>query len=133
MGMNRHWEKFEAGRDSFKPLKWLWQHVTRGYTDLEVYDLDETIVLFTYPRLKHYIEWQCEHGSSCPPDLDPAAWLNVLRKIEAAFDLQYERIINPETHDSENYGRWIERIQQEDVVINEGMTLFGKYLIELYG
>lgn len=138
MGMNKHWEAFEAGMTKKKPLKWLWQRVTRGYDDRDIYDLDDSLIRLIYPRLKHFVTWQTEHGMSCAQDLDPAAWLEVLRKMERAFDILHERSINPEKdppdpEDKVCWDKWVLTIQNEDNEIKEGLTLFGKYLQELFG
>ena len=141
--MNQHWEQFEAGQKHKRPVRWLWQRLTRGYDDRDVYDLDEALVRFAYPRLKHFITWQCDHGMSCPPSLDPAAWLEVLRKIEKAFDIQAGRLglygleetkaPTPAEWTEESYQKWLDTINEEDKQIKEGIELFGKYLLDLFG
>jgi len=123
MSQNQKWEKFEDGRYKNTPIKWWWQRVTRGYDDRDVWNLNIAIIDFVTPRIKHYITWQCEHGMSCPEDLDPASWLDVLRKIETAFD-QYSG--EKEWDEEEDVTAYLDRTK-------EGIMLFGKYLEEFHG
>lgn len=121
MGQTKVWEAFEAGanrtRDLPRRFKWLRQRFTRGYADPDIWDLDRTIVEFVYPRLKHFVTWQCEHGKSCPVGLDPSTWLEILRKMERAFELLHED------------GFVFEKEEKE---IKEGLELFAKYLPDLW-
>lgn len=100
----------------FRPVRYAYQRLVRGYDDGVVWDLDEHLTKFIYPRLKLYYEYQSEHGMAYPASLDPAAWLEVLSKIVEAF-----RILHDGQESPENQG-----------AVEEGLTLFGKYYRDLW-
>ncbi len=138
MGMNQYWEAFEKASFKKTPLKWWWQRITRGYDDRDVWDLSDAIAAYVYPRLHHYVTWQKEHGMSCPEDLDPATWLEVLNKIDRAFKFMDERtrdegVPPPPYEDKAAWDKWSDQIMKEDQEIKEGIVLFGKYLQDLWG
>lgn len=120
--MQRYWEKFECGanrtRDLPHLIKWWWQRLFRGYDDRDIWNLDKAIIRFIYPRLDFFVTWQCEHGMHYPADdMDPAAWLNALKKMREALKL----LSKPK--------EWTE---EEEKTIKEGTELLGKYLRDLY-
>ena len=69
-------------------LRWFQQRVTRGFDDRDMWGLDTAITAFVYPRIKFFNKWQKEHGMGVPADFEknPAEWLEVLNKIELAFE-----------------------------------------------
>ena len=74
------------------------------------------------------MEYETEHGMLLPKDFktDPAAWLEVLRGIEYAFDELYKEYSGElgDQNDQEKYFAREARIQK-------GLELFGKYLRDL--
>ena len=141
MGTNQKWEAFEKRanrtRDSPSRVRYLWQRIFRGYDDRDVWDLDDAITKFVKPRLDHFVTWQCEHGISCPEDLDPSSWLEILRKMQKAFDLMLDRVngdeeVAPPYENKVMWEAWANKMTENDKAIAEGVVLFGKYLKDLF-
>ena len=114
--------------------KWQLQAKFRGYSDCDIWNLNDFIVQTVYPPLKKFVEYEKEHGMALPFDFekDPAGWLTVLDKILFAFeetwkennDMDYGLDVvmkkTPEER-TEYYGK-----------IQEGFELFGKYCRNLW-
>jgi len=140
MSKNKYWEDFEDKSGLWnlrRQAKWFWQRLTRGFDDQDLWSLDRTIARFVYPRLEKFRTWQCEHGNSCPGDLDPASWLEVLNKMVLAFELLHDRDtgeeeVAPTPDDKVCWDIWVTHIQENDAKIKEGLALFGKYLPDLW-
>lgn len=128
-------------------LNWFWQRRTRGFDDRDIWGLDCAITEFVYPRLKYFNTWQKEHGVGTPADFanNPAEWLEVLNKMEKAFEnmardnfscgfgvddfhsvpskadfkepLDYEQALK----------EWHRVSDRRNKEIEEGLALFGKY------
>lgn len=126
MSKKKYWESFEKHADGIRDLplhlKWFWQRRTRGFDDRDLWNLDNTIIQFIYPRLKVFRDWQCEHGYSYPSDLDPASWLEVLNKMTKAFEL-----LSDPNSDIEVVVDKTKKAQ-----IEEGLGLFTKHLRDLW-
>lgn len=128
MADQSHWEEFEKRRSNyrvrghslFEEARFLYQRLTRGYDDRDVWDVSEGLTRFLRPRLKAYIKWQSEHGMHVPQDFqkDPAAWLNVLSKIDFALDII----------DKGDYRR-----EGSEADVQNGLALLGKYYRDLWG
>ncbi len=117
-------------------LKWKWQRLVYGYSDCDVCGLNSFILEKVYPPLKEYVKYQTEKGMSTPQEFakDPAAWLNVLREIEYAFDEIYK---DDEFGYSEEYmGEVKRRTEEESKIrqkrIEDGLVYFGRYLRDLW-
>lgn len=89
-----------------------------GYHKSDIWDLSETLRWDISNKVILYTTWQCEHGRYLPKEFhgDPAAWAEVLRKIELAW-----------TRVRDN------GIEGNEAQVEEGMALFGKYFNELHG
>ena len=106
-------------------------------------DGEETIrdiaVLTLYEVISDYSDWQEQHGLYLPPDFatDPTGWAIALQKMKRAFRLLYEEIMSEgELWEAKNkwkdYGEEdVEEIKELNEEIQEGLTLFGKYLFYL--
>lgn len=125
MANQNEWQEFEerkvANNNSLSArLGFFLQRKARGYDDRDVWDLGHAITTFVYPRLKHFITWQAEYGKRVPQEFinDPAEWLNVLRKIERAFDIVVVGDYRSDTAKAE---------------VGEGLSLFARYYLDLWG
>lgn len=129
----RQWEKFEESVNGWHPFKWAWQRVTRGYDDYEIANLNHSLTAFIRQRLAHFVEWQLEHGKSCPSDLDPASWLEVLNKMNKAFELLSDSYFGypPQNAMEEDFPIMRVLTDEEKAIVKEGTELFGKYLTDL--
>lgn len=107
-------------RMTFKRIKWFYQKIVYGYSDVDLWDLHSFIVKKTLPPLKAFKEMR---RYSYPPEVGSLeAWNEILGKILWAFensDFVYE--------DME-----AEELQKKYDKINEGMALFGKYFQHLW-
>lgn len=92
-------------------IRWIWQKITRGFTDCDLWDLDHTIAKFVLPRLKAFKKQL--HGY--PSGLDEKQWDAIIGKMIVAF----EHIIKEDdwTHAKE---------------VDEGLELFGLYFQNLW-
>jgi hypothetical protein len=91
-------------------LRKIWQKLTRGFADEEVYDLDETIAKFLAPRLLRLAEL---NNRQLP---EPMGWRGILTKMADAFG-QYQEL-----------GESVEGRQYFD----EAMDLFSFFFEELW-
>lgn len=91
--------------------------------------LRENIILSLRDSIKKYVQHEAEHGILLPQDFktDPAAWLNVLRSIEYAFDELYLEYEGEKVSCETNQEAMIKRREK----IQKGLELFGKYLVDL--
>lgn len=96
----------------------IWQHVTRGFSDADLWNLDMTMAKFLFPRLKRYKE----HSYSLPEPFTPDEWNAILDKMIKAMDI----IAN---------GKWGMPSEQQEKLekeVDEGLELFGKYFRYLW-
>jgi hypothetical protein len=99
-------------------IKQKWQKLTRGYSDEELWNLDETICEWILPRLKAFKEKTFGY----PPDLNsPKEWDELLDKMILAFELHISDVPNSP-----------EQARKEGEQIEEGMKLFCKYFRNLW-
>lgn len=99
----------------------------------------ELTVRRVFKSLNEYADWACESGLYLPPDYakDPTGWNEVLRKMQRAFRLLSEEL-DGEGQLWEAKNKWKqfgeqdkEEVQALEKEIQEGLTLFGKYLFYL--
>lgn len=133
MSHNKYWVEFERGLKEHRAhLPWEWRshfffikrflgRLINGYHKSDIWDLDKTLTAFIPDKVEAYTIWQCEHGKHLPDKFkaDPAAWTEILRKIERAW------VIIRDVYFEEDEGLIKE--------VEEGMALFGRYFNELHG
>lgn len=114
-------------------VKWFFQRVTRGYDDRAMWDLGGYILNHAYKPFKAFVKKYEEEGLSLPHDFvtDPAAWLLVLQKIEFSFDYYWNSLHDDCSFD-EYKQKTKEEIHEENKKVQEGMELFGKYMMDLW-
>lgn len=119
------------------PIKFYYQsfeykcdQINKGYSNEDVFDLDIFIVEKIRNPFKAYVRYQEEHGKTLPKDFktNPSGWLEVLSKIEYAFDAYQEDFESGFFIDIEKTEK--QKIREQK--IQEGFELFGKYLKDLY-
>lgn len=98
----------------------------------EVYNLDVTAVLFIAPRLRLLIKGGFEKCGATPNwfddrlgHLDWEQWFAVLKKMQFAFDTLEQSIDETGLYDLSEL-----TVEQKEG-INEGLELFGKYMLYL--
>ncbi len=102
-----------------KPIKWFFQRLFRGYSDHDMWNLSFFMVKKLSDPIDAFVEYEVEMGRRLPKDFstDPAAWLEVLRKIQLAFRELSKR-------DRQHYDNVSDQVK-------EGLALFGKYFIDM--
>lgn len=102
-----------------------------GYKRSDVFSLNRYIIEKLYSPLKDFIAHYETHGMSLPMEFatDPGTWLMILKKIEYAFDAEYEKICG---EDDMIYGLNKKQLEEHDEKVQEGFELFGKYLRDLW-
>lgn len=113
-------------------VKWKLQRITRGYSDSDLWSLDHFLVEKIRTPLKAFVKMECESGMTLPSDFstDPAAWLEVLQKMEYAFDSVWL-----EDHDFDNRKQRnmnSDQLVEHEKKVQEGFELFGKYFRSLW-
>lgn len=99
----------------FKKIKYLYQRITKGYCDKDLWDLDYFIISKVRKPLKEFIK--LDRGGYPVGVKSYKEWNKILKKIDKAFDIVY----SGEGMNEKN----------QDVVL-EGMRLFGKYWDSLW-
>jgi len=117
-------------RSKLEQLKWyfiqrrsrfLWQKITRGWTDQDTWSLDYTIAKFSLPRIKRLKEIQ----NGFPSGLTEEKWDEILDKIIRSFQF----VVN-EFEGNEDYS--LETIKHREKCMQDGCELFGKYFRNLW-
>jgi len=112
-------------RPYYRAKYWIQKRV-RGYSDLQLWNVGYDVLNYAYPLFKAYVKMDkmghpSAEGIDCPED-----WDAILKKIEKAFD-EYKL-------DEDGDFKWdtAEELQEHYKVMNEGFTLFGKYLLNMW-
>jgi len=92
----------------------LFQRITRGFSDSDLWSLDYTIAKFVLPRLKTFRE--TSQGS--PGNLDENDWLDIIDKMIYAFEYALEN------------GEGV--TEKDDKKYQEGMRLFADWFLALW-
>jgi len=114
-----------------RQLKWWWQRRTRGWDDRDLWSLDVALAKWILPRLKEFrkIKHGVPHfdgidldsdGNIKDFDLAQQQWQEIQGKMIIAF----EHIID------QNNGTFLDMDDHEE--IQEGLTLFGRYITYLW-
>lgn len=113
-------------------VKWKIQEIFYGYADPDVWNLNSFIIGKTYAPLKEFVQNYEEHGMSLPDEFatDPGTWLNILKKIELAFDSVWDDEFEKENRFTK--GMNTEQVKEHNLKVEEGLTLFGKYIRNLW-
>jgi hypothetical protein len=115
-----------------REFKWEWQRLFRGYADCDVWDVGSFIINKIHAPLKEFARREEEEGMSLPAEFetDPAAWLEIVKKIEFSIDHAWKEENDMDYYPTKNMGIDEEREFYEHV--DEGFLLFGKYLRNLW-
>lgn len=133
------------------PLNWIveqWQKLTRGFSDRQICNLNETAAGFTIPRLRYLRKWTQEIG--CVPDSVMTelghtgtkmerlhrANTETSRKKIAAIEKEagekWLQILDEMIFAFECYTRQESVDAQEEARANEGMKLFARFYGDLW-
>ena len=113
-------------------LKWDYQNFVRGYSDRDVWNLSSFVLNKVRAPLKEFVQHQAEEGMILPNEFatDPAAWLEILQKIEFSIDHAWKEENELDYNPIRNMG--IEEKEEFYKKVDEGFLLFGKYLRDLW-
>lgn len=114
-----------------RETKFLYQRITRGYSDSDVWNLSHFTLRKVYRPLKEFVKNYEERGMSLPMDFetDPAGWTLVLKKIEYAFDDMWK------SENDDSYDLWRgtpEKVKEHNDKVQEGFELYGRYFRDLW-
>ena len=122
---------FEKTGDFFRKVKWFFQRVFRGYSDLDMIDFGDFVCRKTLPLLK---KWVAMERLGYPAEFETKEeWENVLKEItwaleETAYNKEESLIFDRwerKEIDTETFHKFMaENWERTD----KGMQLFGKYL-----
>lgn len=115
-------------------IKWWFQKHIRGYSDPDTWDVRHFVIQKVHGPLMKFITDYEEGGMSLPSEFatDPAAWLKILKKIQYAIDWEYKE---DEEWDEFHavFQTWSQvDIEQHYKKVQEGLELFGRYLLALW-
>lgn len=113
-----HWPSFLTGRF----WRFVWQKLTRGWSDKETWNLEYEIAKFALPRLKRFKEVT----NGYPGDLSEELWDEILDKM--IFSLEY---ITKE-FDLELTDISVTQMKEDSKKVQEGLDLFGKHFWHLW-
>lgn len=107
-------------------FKWLYQRLTRGFSDRQLWNLDYEIAKFLAPRLR---AWREKGPLSVPAklqDRDPEKgyreWVKILNKMIFAFEsIHYDEGVMDIARDEETWAK-----------VQEGLDLFREYYFDLW-
>lgn len=109
-------------------LRMKFQKLKRGFSDEEVWNFNSFIIDKAYKPFKEFYRYQSEEGKSLPAEFetDPAAWLEILGKVNFAIEHEWREANDPDFHPYKNFNE-VERKDYNER-LDEGFMLFGKYL-----
>lgn len=114
-----------------RETKFLYQRITKGYSDNDVWNLSFFTLNKVYKPLKDFVRNYEERGMSLPMDFqtDPGAWTLVLKKIEYSFDDMWRAEFDD---DYDMYKMSEEGLKEHNDKVQEGFELYGKYFRDLW-
>ena len=127
-------------KDFFKcDVRWFFQKLFRGYSDIEIWNLGQTLAKFAKPRLKKFMDETC----GFPPDYATFEdWKADLEKMLVGvtwaehYDEFEDKIIEEcggyNVKDKNGKTMWIEKIKEKDREAREGLELLGKWWMHLW-
>ena len=115
-----------------RELRWDWQRFIRGYADPDVWNLNSYLISKIHGPLKEFVLNQVESGMSLPEQFatDPAAWLEVLQKIEFSVNHAWKDEHQLDYYPTKNMG--IDEKEEFYKKVDEGFLLLGKHLRDLW-
>ena len=112
---SKEWKK-DTAKTKKRWKKYQKQNKEFGFDETETWNLDNTIIQFTLPRLKYFRE----NLIGYPSELTEKKWEKILDKIIWSFEQSVD--------DYENCPSTIEDIKKYYKKVQKGNELFGKYL-----
>jgi len=128
-----------------REIKWFFQRIFRGYDDTVAWSFYWYFIHTIRNPFKFFVKNYKKHGIGCPGEFfdsnaknndECKEWVNLLEKIEKAFDMLYDKEEFNESYEKTVYGKdgmKIEKFntkkaEEYDRQIQEGLDLFAKHL-----
>ncbi len=106
-------------------IKYLWQKITRGHSDKEIWGLSYSIAEFIVPRLKVF---KNRNKHSTPMGVSAEEWDNITDKMCFPFEI----LLDDNELKPDNYFRDDKAKAEYDNKVKEGLDLFVKYYYDLW-
>ena len=116
-----YWRIHHKIADFFRFFKYKYQILTRGYDDPSVWSVDVAIAKFALPRLKHLRTYTHSYPGL---DVNEEQWNDILDKMIYSMQWATKCYFDEETSKFPTV--------EENVRIQEGFDLFGKYFMHLW-
>jgi len=124
----RLWSNYLSPRSLYFHTKHLYQYITRGYSDKQVWSLDTTIAEFVLPRLRTLK--MLTHGY--PEGFDSMEeWSKAIDKMIWSFEFALKDY-GSEDFDHNDYENWKKKNDKRTERYKEGMRLFAEYFWNLW-
>lgn len=111
-----------------RKIKFLYQRLTRGWSDDETWNLDYTIAKFALPRLKRFKELH----SGYPNGMTEEEWGLIIDKMIKSLELIIEDMETVGVLKNVFGDELYDAIRKKDEEILEGLDLFFKYFRHLW-
>lgn len=118
-------------QDTFRELKWKFQHLFRGWSDKEIWNLDNTIVEWLVPRLKEFKKIT----QGYPGNLESfEQWQQMLDEMIFGFEWKSNEWYAENVFNKSEIEKEIKMIEFEKLIkrAEEGRILFAKYFCGLW-
>lgn len=129
-----------------RSIRYMYQFLTRGFSDKQIWNLDNSLSKFLQPRLREFRKNLSGH----PSDLKGMKeWETILDKIDLAIvyhqsdgddldsgididDVTFEYGGMKTKKDEKKWNAWIKEMARRDKVMDDGFALLGKYYRNLW-
>lgn len=112
-----------ATRKFLYRLKERYRKLTRGFSNKEVWNLNNNIIENTLPKLKYFRE----HFNSYPCDMTKDQWDSILTEIIVGFQIYKDKEIDCKYDIQNNI-----LTKDEIKIVQNSCELFGKYLLNFW-
>ena len=127
----------------FSP-KYIYQKITRGFTDRDLRRLDRNLAILIYSRIKEFSKLKCVDYCSVPVNYKyMTLWRRDIRKIEFAFeklsdtsqnwldaDKYFQKI--KDSDDSMDSEKWVKIVKTRRNYIEKCLVIFGRNFSNLW-
>jgi hypothetical protein len=114
----------------FREIKWFFQRITKGYSDVDLWNLDDHLAKIILPRLKAYKKMNRAGvpGPLCLPNQTDDDFKKAQKQWEDILDsmiLAFETIVKDDFETCEEY-------KKNQIIIEKGLADFSKYFQSLW-
>lgn len=99
-----------------RSIKFFFQRLIRGWDDAETWNIDDTVAIFTLPRLRRFARLRC----GCPTEISDAQWTKIIDQI--IWSMEYIA----------NGNHYVVADEEDREKLQNGLDLFGKWFLNLW-